>query len=198
MNLPNSGARMFSTRFKAFSLIELLVAVSIFLIISMVILANHSRFNSSVLLSSLAYDVALSIREAQVFGLSVRQFESGFQVGYGIRFNDPNSYVFFVDTNANKQYDDGVDSIVRSYTLGRGHTFLKFCGTNAIGVEKCSDSASPITHLDVVFLRPDPDAAISSNEPGFYSSGRVLVTSGNGETRSVEVASTGQVSVETN
>lgn len=184
------------TFLRAFSLIELLVAVSIFLVISTVILANHSRFNSSVLLGSLAYDVALSIREAQVFGLSVRQFGSGFQVGYGVHFTNSNTYVFFVDVNANKKYDEATDSIVRTYTLSRGHTFQRFCGTNSIGIEKCSDSASPITHLDIVFLRPDPDAVISSSEPGVYSSGRVIVTSPSGDTRTVQIASTGQISVQ--
>lgn len=187
---------LFSPSVRAFSLVELLVAVSIFLVISMVVLANHARFNSSVLLGALAYDVALSIREAQVFGLSVRQFGSGFQIGYGLRFSSPNSYVFFVDTDANKKYDEGVDSIVRTYTLGRGHTFLRFCGTTSVGVEECSDGTVPITHLDVVFFRPDPDAVISSNEPGIYSSGKIIVTSPGGDTRTVQVASTGQISVQ--
>jgi len=185
------------TQMRGFSLIELLVAVSIFIIISTVVLANHSRFNSSVLLGSLAYDIALSIREAQVFGVSVRQYDSGFQVGYGIRFSDSASYVFFVDTNANQQYDEGVDSIVRTYALGRGHAITQFCGVTTAGVEQCSDDGSPITFLDVVFFRPDPDAIISSNNPGIYSSGSVTVSSPAGETRSVEIASTGQISVKT-
>ncbi len=47
-------------------------------------LANHERFNSSILLDSLAYDIALSIREAQVYGLSVRGINADFQVGYGV------------------------------------------------------------------------------------------------------------------
>lgn len=196
MNIKKGSNHIFSARFRAFSLIELLVAVSIFLVISTVILANHSRFNSSVLLGSLAYDVALSVREAQVFGLSVRQFSSSFQVGYGLRFSGNNSYIFFVDTNGNKKYDDGVDSIVRSYALSRGHTILRFCGITAAALEECSDSATPITNLDIVFFRPDPDAIISSNEPGVYSSGKVVITSPGGDTRTVNIASTGQISVQ--
>lgn len=186
----------FSPSPKGFSLIELIVAVGILVTISSVVLANHSRFNSSVLLGSLAYDIALSVREAQVFGLSVRQYSSDFQVGYGVRFSSPGSYVFFADTNANQQYDDDTDSIVRSYTLGRGHRVSRFCGTNSSGVEKCSDSDDPIDHLDVVFFRPEPDAIMTSNEPGVvYSSARVFVSSPSGDERSVEIASTGQISV---
>lgn len=183
---------------RGFTLIELLVAVSIFVIISTVVLANHARFNSSVLLGSLAYDIALSIREAQVYGVSVRQFDSGFSVGYGIRFSSADSYALFVDTNDNQQYDDGVDSILRTYTLQHGHTIAQFCGITSEGAEECSSGGTPIAHLDVVFVRPDPDAIISSNEPGRYSSARVVVSSPNGESRTVTVASTGQISVETN
>jgi prepilin-type N-terminal cleavage/methylation domain-containing protein len=181
---------------RGFSLIELLVSISIFVIISTVVLANHSRFNSSVLLGSLAYDMALSIREAQVFGVSVRQYDSEFEIGYGIHFSGSSSYLFFVDTNANRQYDQATDSIVRSYSLGRGHYVSQFCGTTTSGTERCSDSATPISDLDIVFYRPDPDAIISSNEPGFYSSGRITVMSPGGSSRSVNVASTGQISVE--
>lgn len=193
MRLPTGT--LFSKTARAFSLIELLVAVSIFVVISTVILANHSQFNSSVLLGALAYDVALSVREAQVYGVSVRQFDSSFQVGYGVRFSGTGSYVFFVDTNMNYSYDDGVDSIIRTYTLGRGHTIQYFCGTSSEGVEECSNTDG-ITNLDIVFYRPDPDAFITSNEPGVYSSGRIVVASPSGDTRSISIASTGQVSVQ--
>lgn len=179
-----------------FSLIELMVSVGILAVISTVVLANHTQFNSSVLLGSLAYDIALSVREAQVYGLSVRSFSNEFQVGYGVRFSDAGSYAFFVDVNANREYDDGTDSIVRTYTLGRGHRVAQYCGITSSGVEYCSDSASPITHLDVVFLRPEPDAVISSNEPGVYSAARIVVSAPSGATRTVEIASTGQISVQ--
>lgn len=180
---------------RAFSLIELLVAVGIFVAISSVVLANHARFNSSVLLGALAYDIALSLREAQVFGLSVRQFGSDFQVGYGIRFSDDDSYFFFADTNASRAYEES-DSVVRVYTLGRSHRITAFCGITAAGIEHCSNGAVPIDHLDIVFFRPDPDAVMSSGEPGFYSHARIAVSSPSGESRTVEVASTGQVSVD--
>ena len=97
--MKSSTPSLFSQAVRAFSLIELLVAVSIFVVISTVILANHSRFNSSVLLGALAYDLALSVREAQVFGTSVREFSSSFQVGYGVHFEigSPQLFYFFAD-----------------------------------------------------------------------------------------------------
>lgn len=187
---------LFTSVTKGFTIIELLVSVGILAVISSVVLANHTRFNGSVLLESLAYDIGLSIREAQVFGVSVRQYNSQFQIGYGVRFADSQSYSLFADVNQNKRFDDE-DEIIQNYALQNGFRIQKFCGVMADGQIDCStDSSAPITHLAVVFLRPDPDAFMSSNELGVsYSQGRVTVVSPGGDTREVEIASTGQISI---
>lgn len=182
---------------RGFSLIELIVVVSIFTLISSIVLVNHTRFNGSILLGSLAYDIALSIREAQVFGVSVKQYGAGFQLGYGIRFSDKTSYELFVDTNKNRLYD-AEDTIIRTYGIQNGFSVKQFCGITADNVSHCStDTQNPITHLAVVFLRPDPDAFMSSNEPNvLYSRGTITITAPGGGTRAVSVASTGQISVQ--
>lgn len=182
---------------RGFSLIELLVSIGILAIISVIVLANHTRFNGSVLLGSLAYDIGLSVREAQVFGVSVRQYNDDFQLGYGVHFADDSSYSLFADINSDKRYDTG-DTIIRTYNLQRGFKMQEFCGYTAIGGQDCStDSVDPITHLAIVFLRPEPDAFMTSNEPATtYSRATITVVSPGGDTRTVEVASTGQISVQ--
>ncbi len=187
---------------RGFSLIEMMVAVAILVFIVAIVLTNHQRFNSSVLLSALAYDVALSIREAQVYGLSVRDYGGQFNVGYGVHFATPDSFFLFADRDRSRTYNAG-DTTISTYTLRRGHTILRFCGT-AGAVERCSDSPSAIDHLDVVFVRPNPDAWLSSDENAVacngnnascYSAARVVVTSPGGTTRSIHVVPTGQISV---
>jgi prepilin-type N-terminal cleavage/methylation domain-containing protein len=183
---------------RGFSLVELVVVLGIFTLITGLVLANHSRFNGSVLLGSLSYNIALSIREAQVYGLSVKQFNvSQFQVGYGIHFNsgELNSYSLFVDVNTNKRYDSGTDTILKLYTLNNIHHLKRFCGVTVAGVETCSDSGTPIQNLDIVFFRPNPDASISSESVSGYSRGKITVMSDEGVERTVTVATTGQVSV---
>ena len=178
---------------RGFSLVELLVVVAIFAMISGLILANHSRFNSSVLLGSLAYNIALSIREAQVYGLSVKQFSDEFQVGYGVHFDidNPDQYLLFADVfqggPPNKIFDAG-DSIIETFTVGRGHVITKFCGVHS-SESQCSDgsTATTIDHLDIVFFRPEPDAFISSVEPGYYSRATVVVSSPNANTRTITI-----------
>lgn len=188
----------FFTR-RGFTLIELLVVMGIFLVITGTVLANHSKFNSSVLLGSLAYNIALSVREAQVYGLSVQTYHANFQVGYGIDLSaaNPNQYVLFADVNADKRYEPGTDSVIQTYAVGGGHTIQKFCGSNASGATQCSTDSTPIDRLDIVFFRPNPDAYISSANPGYYSSAAITVASGSGESRTVTVYSTGQISVAT-
>lgn len=184
-----------------FSLIEMIVSVGILVFIVSIVLANHSRFNSSVLLGALAYDVALSVREAQVYGISVKEFAGSFDLGYGIRFErGSNSFILFADVDRSKSYNPttGDDKVLNTYTLRQGHSIVRFCGKAGV-TERCSDSATPINHLDIAFVRPNPDAWITSNESAtgsFYSEGFVVVSSpAAGATRTIDIASTGQISV---
>lgn len=190
--------RRFLGSARAFSLVELVVVIGIFSAISLVVLANHSRFNSSVLLGSLAYKIALSVREAQVYGLSVQGQSSNFQVGYGVHFAGGTTYILFSDLNGNKKYDDEpTDKIIKMYTLTQGHTVSDFCGIKIDGSRQCA-AAGVITYLDVAFFRPNPDALMTSDvfpNPSSYSSAEITVSSPAGSTRKVTIASTGQISV---
>lgn len=183
---------------RAFSLIELLVSVSILTVITGVVLANNTQFNSSVLLGNAAYDIALTIREAQVYGLSTQAFGGEFQVGYGVHFSSAREYVLFadVDQNRNRRYDAGVDQVVRQYTLGRGFTIAQLCATRTDQSVACSQSSASLEHLDIAFLRPNPDATITGTDPKPFSSARITITSPSGETRTISVQSTGQISVQ--
>ncbi len=180
---------------RGFSLIELLVVVGIFVVITGVVLANNARFNSSVLLGNAAYDVALSVRQAQVYGLSTQVHQGVFQVGYGMHFAGPVEYLLFADLDSNKRYDPATDQIVQTYALGRGHTVYRYCGQKSDGTEDCTDNQAAITHLDIAFLRPNPDSTITADSPAPYSSAKITLRSASGETRTVSVQSTGQISV---
>ena len=182
---------------RGFSLIELLVVTGIFVVITGVVLANNAQFNSSVLLGNAAYDVALSVRQAQVYGLSTQQYSGEFQVGYGVHFAGTTEYLVFADLDPehNKRYDAGTDQIVQQITLGRGHTIKRFCGVKTDTTEDCSDNDATLTHLDIGFLRPNPDATVTGDSPTAYSTAKIVLQSKNGETRTVTIQSTGQISV---
>src|SRR3989344_4732921 len=87
---------------RGFTLVELIVVVAITTLISSIVVVGSSKFDGTILLTNLAYDVALSVREAQFAGLNVKVFQSGgtstFNAGYGITF-----YKLNADTSVNNK-----------------------------------------------------------------------------------------------
>jgi prepilin-type N-terminal cleavage/methylation domain-containing protein len=184
-----------------FTIIELAVVISIMVIISGVALVNHTKFGNSILLTNLAYDISLSIRQAQQFGTAVRSASGSFDTGYGVRFerSDKTHYSLFSDSDRNHAYGEGIDNIIETYTLRRNSEIGHFCGTKSDGSEECSKGKDKINWLDIVFDRPQPgsisDAFILSDRTPSYQSARIIVENAQGETKEVHIEITGQISV---
>jgi len=198
---------IFSHRFRSFSLkgftlIELTIVFAIITVISALLLLRQDRFSSTTLLRSLAYSVALTFRQAQVYGTSVRESSAGsglFGKSYGVYFGsgDATRYYLFADINNDgARAADGSEDLP-AYVIRNGFSIKKFCGTIASsGTERCSDSGAPITWLVVYFKRPNPDALFSSSEAlESYSSAYVELQGTDGTTRRVTVTNTGQIYV---
>jgi prepilin-type N-terminal cleavage/methylation domain-containing protein len=107
------------------TLLELLIVISIFLIITTTIIFNNGKLNSSFTTQNLADDIALSVRKAQGYAIGVRKVGDSFESGYGIHFTttgfDENekhfgsnkSFILFADLDDFKKYnyDDSVNCI---------------------------------------------------------------------------------------
>lgn len=180
-----------------FTLIELVVTVTIFAFMTALLLAKYGKFNQDVLLTNLAYDVALTIRNAQTFGLNVRvdpQTLTAFDKAYGVHFRPGNSFIFFVDTDGDSTYDAG-EQIGSPYVIRRTNlTISKVCGFSA-----ASCTVNDQTMLDVLFRRPDPNAIIRATTNGTsyteYPTAQITLTSSDGYTRVILIRSTGQIAV---
>lgn len=198
-----------------FTLVELLVVTAIIIIITMLLLLRQSKFDSSILLRSLTYSVALSVRQAQIYGTSIFGFsQTGadtFASGYGLYFStsNPSSYILFADLNNDGQYETAPqDETVKVFTLSSGYTIGEICGV-AGSLKSCSGaddtSGSPISWLSVVFRRPNPDACFAVSTfpsncapgvPAVSSNAYIQVLSPDGTQRSVYVSSTGEIAVQ--
>ena len=196
---------------KGFTLIELLAVTAILTIITSIVIVNNGRFGGVILLENLAYDIALSIREAQVYGISVRQFGSGnFDVGYGMHFltSSPTTYVLFADAIERNGLYDGCPTkasceLVESTDIQRGYFIAGLCVPAGKSAKDCLKT-SKVLRVDILFKRPEPDACISregvSAVTGNYSctgakeSARIILESPRGVQMSVVVEATGQIS----
>ncbi|HZS42644.1 MAG TPA: type II secretion system protein [Candidatus Paceibacterota bacterium] len=187
-----------------FTLVELLVVCAIFVIITAVVLARQNRFSSDIQLTNLAYQVAISIRQAQVYGLGVKGASTNFNTGYGIDFTaaSPNTYQLIADNNQDKLYDQApspADSLVSSYQLQQGAKIDNLCVTDAYNSKTCSKGGN-LTSLDIFYLRPDPSSNISANGQfsggvSYNSASITLVSSIGDRYKCVTIYQTGQVSV---
>jgi hypothetical protein len=165
-------------------------------VISGVMLSSNARFGGAITLRNLAYDVALSVREAQIYGISVRRFGvNDFTSGYGVHFRSasPSSYILFADAiNSNGLYD-GSGELVESLSIGRGFSISNLCVT--IGI--ASTETCGISKIDILFKRPEPDAHIRYNDgTSLNQRARIELRSPRGDIASVLVEATGQISVQ--
>jgi prepilin-type N-terminal cleavage/methylation domain-containing protein len=184
---------------RAFTLIELMVVVSIVALFSIITLVSHQKFGDSIAINNLAYDVALTLREAQIYGTSVRTQDlapDDFEHAYVVRFVEwePTKFNLCLDINDNTHCN--VESeLLEGFEISRGNVIEKLCSVNG-GVEDCNKTA-----LHVSFLRPDPDATINAFVSGgaftVVEAARIYLKSPTGLQKTVSVTQTGQISVET-
>ena len=179
---------------KGFTLIELLVTLSLFVVLTTIVIFSQSKFNGSILLTNLAYDVALTVRQAQSYGVNVRETTSGsgdFKHAYGVHFDiditKNKQFLLFSDnTTVNSKYDTD-DFIVNTYKIKRGSYIKDIC----VGVSPCSS----VNTLDITFLRPNPDAIIKGDSATDETEAKITISSSDGATRTVIIYSTGQISI---
>lgn len=190
---------------------EFLVSITLFTVITTIAVVSNGKFNSSVVLTNLAYEVALSIRQAQFYGISVKApstssaFDSGFGVHFDLASGQSTSYIIFEDRdpspgngtyNSNRQYDSG--EALETFQLRKGNYISRMCFNGS--TSNCVTASSPASRrrVDITFLRPDPDAYIRRGDGQTYTRVDVCLSSPDGSDRKIIVESTGQIAVSTN
>ena len=130
-----------------FTLPEVMIVIGFFVIMSATLSIGVSKFSDSINLTNLAYDMALSLRQTQVYGTSVKDRTSSgvstFESGYGLIYfsSDKLSYAMFADDpDVSKRYNrrcgatsESVASVsvcetssskefVKKFLIGRGNS----------------------------------------------------------------------------
>ncbi len=182
-----------------------MVTVSIIVIISSIVLFNFPSFASRILLENLTHEIALVVRQAQVYGIGIKQTTGGLFPAYGVHFDNSSGVItvgdvteearklviFFADLPAgvgNGRYDVGEE--VETFVIQRGNIISGLC---------YDVSCSSADTLDITFKRPEPEAHIRVNGGSSdVSSARITISPPSGSEigdRFIYVYSSGQIAV---
>lgn len=203
---------------RGFTMIELLISITIFSLLSAVVLVKYNTFSVKSEFSNAAESIVLALREAQVYGVASKESAGGtgpipcgpagspFDCVYGVHFSanagENKQITVFIDENDDYVYRAG-ERIVETITWN---------GSIFIDKLECLPGASGFctgNTMDVTFRRPNPDAfvtdvtpcssappCISANGvfPVSYNSGVVVLSNGE-RTASTTITSAGQISL---
>ncbi len=189
-------------RNRGMSYVELIVVLTIFSVLSGVVIYNYSQFQAKVDVKNLASDIALRISEAQKSAVSgalpVATFSSTWKPSYGVSFDstDNKSFIYFTDLDQN------------------GYVYNPTCSPNSECLEKVSitknDSISSLkvfyqgdtvgtnlNDLSITFVRPNAGAIIKSTTPftGTISYVQITVASPRTFTAIIKVYASGRIQV---
>jgi prepilin-type N-terminal cleavage/methylation domain-containing protein len=198
---------------RGFSLVELIVVMAIFTIITSITVFNYGKFSSNLIVTNLAYESALAVRQAQVYGISVKQTKASqnlgdknFNASYGVWFStaDLQKFYLFADNepiNISGHNLRAVDASEdeENFGMNGSNTISNFCVTNSGGV-RCSKDGE-IDSMSIIFKRPEPNANIygflNSTQQYTGTKAEIMFTSGRGDkTARMTVTNTGQISVD--
>ena len=189
----------FSDKFSqqgGFTLIELLVVFFVSSMIATVVMTNFGDFTSQTEFENEALNIALAIREAQVYGAGGKGAGDDLGVAYGVVFSDSKPNSFTLNT-----YKD-LDSQYSFYTQGETNVEEVFLIKDGFEIsDVCFDNDCNFYGGAIIFERPNPDSdlyvliADGSNfvDVGYLKAQIILERISDESTKTINVTDTGQI-----
>lgn len=183
---------------EGFSLVEMLVAIGILVVFTSLTLAAYPRIRESFALRRAAQEVAIGIRQAQVYSLGSREFGSGVFPDYGVffdRINSRTSFIVFADTFENNNiYTDGSDGKVSDFNIQASNIISNLCGSDDETGGICTEK----DEINIVYRRPYLETILTGWGSGYTDyTGRVEIeiSSPSGITRTIVVYKGGEIEI---
>lgn len=208
---------------KAFTLVEFVVVISIFTIMTSVAMMNYNGQRTAIETSNLVEDIALTIRQAQVYGISASGYDLGGQnfnaehvfsnadnAGIADIVNDKsirgvvfdiknNEIILYEDNNRDYIYRKADDRIIdKRKILSKRVSFQSVSLCDEIRCEEIEKGV-----VDISFKRPYPDAIIhyrtdiDKTGGDLFSSADIVVGGAGSAFKYVHVNSIGNIAVKT-
>ncbi len=185
---------LFQKKERGFTLVELVVVVGIMSAIMLLVFFNSKRFNDDLNLRTAATEISLALRQAQNFGISVKESSSGsatFTAPYGAAFDLTNATYAFVysDTNNDRAYNGtlacpGSDECREKFLLRGGIRVNRLCATALSGGAVNCFSGNNIRYMALTYVRPNPEPVIK-----VFNSSNTEIAGGPWKTAYVELRS---------
>lgn len=170
-----------------FTLVEVLVSLGIFAVLTGVVLSNYRGYNTNALFANASEDIVLALRQAQVYGVGAKGEGSSFTTPFGVYFNEatPNQIIIFADTDSSGSRNTGDSDI----------DIIKWPSDIKIETGGLLCNSGTVANLAITFTRPNPNANIYGNGAPCTATGKISITNGI-KNASIEITSTGQISLQ--
>ena len=166
---------------KGFTLLELLVVISLIITFSALILPRYKKGEQLFAMQRSAHKLAQDIGRAREMAISAKEFKEEIpKGGWGVYLTPATStYILFADCNENKKYDDKWETMEEIF-LERGVEVSEIF---------------PIEHsaLTIIFKGPDPVVFINGKK-NIASAFTIIAI--NGFSRTVKVNKAGLIEIE--
>ncbi len=196
---------------KGFTLIELLVVISISAIVMTALVVQQRRWDDQLALNTQTYELALMLRQAQIYSLGVREDlqASGdrFDIGYGVYIDQAllNRYTFFADRNKNSLYDPTGGEAIETKILRSGFYMIPGGIDKDLGTTYWANNSigrAYVYKVSMSFKRPDPNAILrfinfSSDNTTALLKPQVIIRmiSPQGRSSYIDIFDNGQISI---
>lgn len=193
---------------KGFSFIELAVVLTIFGVLSGVVLFRFSDFSAAVSLNNLARDIALEIKDAQTSAISGKTAGGAAVPAYGIHFSisgaratdsaktiNPSRqrFNYFADENNSATYN-GASELIRTVQITTRDFIDSVCTYASAMTANCTTRTSG--SFSMVFTRPYPDATLLFESASQVAMDIVIKSAVTGQTKTITVTKAGQIRVQ--
>ncbi|MBZ9572785.1 type II secretion system protein [Patescibacteria group bacterium] len=169
---------------KGFTLIELIVVMSIIAILSSILFLGTRTEEKKLALQRSAYVLTQDLREVQEMAMGAGEVDcNGSNANsFGIHFKSgwEGYYILFADCNDNQNWDGSdKDNLIRKVDLEKG--------------VEISDLA-PASSFSVVFDPPDPITYINQKDWG--EEAEITLQFDSGDTKKIKINSVGRIEIE--